>query len=172
MAKKTSYIDFENRIIVGKSGLVYDIAPEKVASKLWAEYQIRGALLGFNLSLESFASRLNESIDHLRNGKQNAQGNASNSIVVQESILEGLLRYKENNENGVLEFLSIFCKSKNEPVDSNDESIIRRKFDDWGEIPQTDLFFLSQLSIVSYKENLKKQLEIQRQKESMVTNPS
>lgn len=163
MTKKKSYIDFDNRIIVGKSGMIYNISPEKVASKLWAEYQLRGALLGFNLSLESLVTRLNKSIDYLRNGKQNAQGNTANSLVEQESILDGIRRYKENDENGVLEFLSIFCKSENEPVDLNDESIIRRKANDWSEIPQMDLFFLSQLSIKSYKENLQKQLEVLKQ---------
>ena len=157
--KKVSYVDWDNRRIVGKSGKVYNIAPEKISSKLWAEYRIRGSLLGLNTGLDSIVSRINNAVSHLRTGKENAQGNASNAIIELESILKGFKNYKDNNQNAVLEFLSIFCKTDYEDVTINDFDTIRKKAEDWGEIPQTDLFFLSQKSIPSYKENLKRYME-------------
>jgi len=154
---KKSIVDWENRMIHGKSGKIYHIAPEKIASKLWAQYQIRGSLLGLNTSLESILLRIKGAIDHLRTGEENAQGNASNAIIELESIKKGFKDFKDNEYNAVLEFLSIFCKSEGEPMDKNDESIIRRKYEDWSEIPQADLFFLSQMSIPSYSKHLKEQ---------------
>ena len=156
---KTSYIDWDKRIIVGKSGKVYNIAPEKIASKLWAQYQIRGSLLAFNMSLESLVTRQRQGIECLRNGKENSQGNTANALTYFEGIFDGFRKYVDNDFNATIEFLSIFCKTENEPVDQNDESIIRRKYDDWSEIPQADLFYLSQRSTPWYQDYLKMQVE-------------
>jgi len=170
MKKKVSYVDWENRIIVGKSGKVYNIAPEKTASKLWAQYQIRASLLALNSSLDSLVTRIKSSIDHLRNGNQNAQGNASNAIIELESIFKGFRNYIDNDQNAVLEFLSIFCKTSTEEVDVNDDSTIRMQADDWSEIPQADLFFLSQISIPSYKKHLTELMEQSNQKNPKEAN--
>lgn len=156
MTQKRSYIDFENRIIVGKSGKVYNIAPERIASKLWAEYQIRGALLGSDMSFENYAKGIVDIEHHLRHGKQNAQGNTANALTVINQMKEAAGRYQENKYNAHVEFCSIFCKSENEPIDLNDEAVNKRKYEDWSEIEQRFFLALVELSIPMYKEGLRK----------------
>ena len=151
---KVSYIDFDKRIIVGKSGRIYNIQPEKIASKLWAEYQIRGALLGSDMSFENYVKGIIEIEKHLRTGKENAQGNTSNALVIIDQMKQAAGRFQESKYNAHVEFCSIFCKSDNEPVDSNDEATNRRKYEDWSEIEQSFFLILVELSIIMYKKGL------------------
>lgn len=156
MTKKVSYIDWENRNIIGKSGKVYLIRPELTASKLWAEYQIKGALLGSGWSFENNLKAWLYVREVLRTGKENAQGNTANALNKIDEVLDAMKRFKETEYNAEVEFCSIFCKTENEPIDLNDESIIRRKYEDWSEIPQYFFLILCEMSIQWYKEGLQK----------------
>jgi hypothetical protein len=168
---KVSYIDFEKRIIVGKKGTVYNIQPERISSKLWAEYQIRGALLGSGMSFENYAKGMVDINNHLRHGKENAQGNTANALTVLDQMIDSAERFKDSNYNEQVEFCSIFCKTENEPVDINDEATNKRKFDDWGEIPQPFFLTLIELSIIMYKKSSEALKERARKEVELGYNP-
>jgi len=155
MSKKVSYIDFDKQIIVGKSGKIYHIRPDRIASKLWAEYQIRGALLGSGMSFENYAKGIVDIENHLRKGKENAQGNTANALRIIDELKLSAGRFQESEYNAHVEFCSIFCKSEHEPVDINDSATNKRKYEDWGAIPQSFFLILVEQCIIMYKKGLK-----------------
>jgi hypothetical protein len=152
-------IDYEKGIITGKSGKVYKISIENISAARYTEYTLRSSLLAFNTDFESIFTRINKSIDILRNGKQNAQGNASDVIVELEAILKGMFNYQDNTRPAIIEFVSTFVTLEGEDVSKHSEDQIREKYEDWAHIPMTDFFLLASKATPRFKEYLKSILE-------------
>lgn len=153
-------IDFEKRIIKGKSGKIYKILPEKLSSGRAAEFEIRSALLGFNTDFETIFKKI-------RKAKNVLSGSTSFGGIIEahnelEQIEQGLLKFQENKRPAVIEFVSLFCLLDNEDTSTHDEDIIRNKYDDWSNIPIQDFFLLCANVIPSFRENLIAILEVQK----------
>ena len=152
-------IDYEKGIITGKSGKIYKIAISDISSARYTDYTIRSSLLAFNTDFETLFTRINTALNHLRFGKENAQGNAYLAITELESILKGMVNYQENQRPAVIEYCSTFCISEGEDVSVHTEQQISEKYDDWKHIPLVDFFLLSMKATPKFKEYLKEILE-------------
>lgn len=160
-------IDYDKGVIIGKSGKVYRIAIERISAARYTEYTIRSSLLAFNTEFETLFNRINEAINHLRYGKENAQGNSTNAINELESILKGMVNYHENKRPAIIEFCSTFCIGDDEDLTIHSEDQIREKYQDWSHIPMYDFFLLASKATPNFINSLKSilaDLNLQNQK--------
>lgn len=148
-------IDYNKGVIIGKSGKVYRIATDRIGAARYTEYSIRSSLLAFNTEFETLFNRINSAINHLRNGKENPTGNATNAINELESILKGMVSYHENKRPAIIEFCSTFCVLDDEDITIHTEDQIREKYEDWAHIPIYDFFLLASKATPNFINSLK-----------------
>lgn len=157
--KQHSYIDLEKRIIVGKSGTVYKIAPEDITVGRWPKYEIWSALVGTRLDFNSFIKTLNEVIKQMTSAK--GLGDIIEPYTRLKDIRDGAVRYAETSRSQLVEYASLFCLKTDsegniiEETSDLTESQIIEKFNDWKEIPMNDFFLLVMKAIPGYIENYK-----------------
>ncbi len=149
-----SIIDFDKRVIKGKSGKIYKIAPEDISVGRWAEFEIRGLTIAYNTDFETLLNMIKEVKDVLMNGKNNAQGNTHVAISKIEEFENGMINYQLNKRPKLIEFISLFVVSEDEDKSIHTEEQIREKYNDWADIPISDFFFLCANVIPSFREIL------------------
>lgn len=150
----SKYIDLENRKIIGKSGKVYNIAPEDISVGRWAEFEIRSITIAYNTDFETLLNTFRSIKDILMNGKNNAQGNAYHAIKEIDEFEKGLINYQLNHRPKLVEFISLFTTAEGEDKSLHSEEIIREKYNDWSHIPIADFFFLAAKVIPSFSDYL------------------
>ena len=143
-------IDFEKRIIKGKSGKIYNIVPEKLSVGRSAEFEIRSTLLGFNMDFQTIWKKLDEAKNTLKNATN--FGAMIDGVYKIEEIQGNLKRWSDNQRPQIVEFCSLFCLMENEDVSVHDEEVIRQKYEDWAHIPHADFFFLCANVIPGYRD--------------------
>ncbi len=163
-------IDFDKRVIHGKSGKIYKIMPEDISVGRWAEFEIRGWTLAYNTDFETLYKMFESVEDHIMNGKHNAQGNAHNALKEIQEFKNGMVNYQLNKRSKIVEFVSLFTTEKDEDVSIHTEEQIRKKYDDWGHIPVADFFLLCANVIPSFKDILINTLQNQKEKLQSETN--
>ena len=161
---KTEHIDFEKRIIKGKSGKLYKIAPEDISAGRWAEFEIRSLTISYNTDFETLLTTLREIKDIIMNGKNNAQGNAHHALKKIEEFEGGLVNYQLNSRPKLIEFVSLFCIAEGEDKAIHNEDQIREKYNDWAHIPIADFFLLCANVIPSFKDALINTLQEEKEK--------
>lgn len=149
---KKAYINFKESKIYGRSGTVYNIQPEMLSTGRAPEYEIRTATLGFVSDFKSIYTAINDAINILMRGKDNAQGNAHVAINKLQAITERLTKLQDVKRSSMVEFCSLFCIGPNEDVSTHDEETIRAKWEDWAEIPEKDFFLLATSVIDGYRD--------------------
>lgn len=156
-------IDYEKRIIKGKSGKIYKISPDTISAARYTEFSIRSSLLAFNTDFETLYTRIGTAINHLRNGKENSIGNSTNAINELEPVIKGMLSYHENQRPAIIEFCSTFCIEDGEDITKHTTDVIAAKYEDWKHINIYDFFLLASNAIPRFKEHLKSILVNQNQ---------
>jgi hypothetical protein len=145
-------IDFEKRIIKGKSGTIYKILPEKLSVGRAAEFEIRSTLLGFNLDFETIFKKISKAVKILEDST--SFGGLIDAHNELKEIQSGLIKFQENKRPQVIEFCSLFCLKEGEDTSNHNEDVIREKYEDWAHIDHNDFFLLCANVIPSFKENL------------------
>lgn len=153
-----AHIDYEKQHIVGKTGKIYRIMPEMLSTARAPEYEIQGALLGFNTNFESIYKTIIEVKEVLLRGKDNAQGNTYVAVQKLDQIIEGLYRFQDSKRPQVIELLSLICIADGEDVGIHSEQQIREKYEEWAEIPIVDFIVLASRLIPGFKEYYKEAL--------------
>lgn len=157
-------IDYEKRIITGKSGKIYRIVPEIISAGRAPEFEIRSILLGYKTDFETLLKTINEIENILIKGPDNAQGNAHKALNKIDDFKKGLINFKLNNRSAIVEFASLYCIGEDEDVSNHSEDVIRYKFADWAHIPEVDFFLLSANAIKGFRESYLNALESQKAK--------
>jgi hypothetical protein len=146
-----SKIDFENRVIYGRSGKIYKILPEMLTIGRAAEFEIRSILIGYKTDFETLLKLISNVETRLRNG--NTWGTISDVINDLKDFKQGLINYQLNSRPAIVEFMSLFCIGDGEDTGIHSEEIIREKFEDWREISEQDFFLLCANVIPSFRSN-------------------
>lgn len=146
-----SKIDFENRVIYGKSGKVYKILPEMLTIGRAAEFEIRSILVGYKTDFETLLKLIGNVETRLRNG--NTWGAVADVINDLKDFKQGLINYQLNSRPSIVEFMSLFCIGEGEETGTHSEETIREKFEEWQEIPEQDFFLLCANVIPSFRSN-------------------
>ena len=152
-------IDFEKLTITGKSGKIYRILPKDISAGRFPEYEIRQITLAFNTDFNTVFKTINEVIDVLLKGKDNAQGNTYEAVTKLKNIQSGMVNFAENSRPAIIEFVSLFTIAEGEDVSKHTEEQIKAKYEDWANIPIDAFFLLAAKAIPQFRENLQSQLE-------------
>jgi hypothetical protein len=153
---KKSFIDWEKRTIIGKSGRVYRISPETLSAGRSAEFEIRSILLPYRINFKTMYENVNEMINTLRSIEI---GNLKIGTILDllnklESQQKGLLDFHIYKRSPAVEFCGLFCIYDGEDVGTYTEDVIREKYEDWVEIPESDFFLLLGKAIPYFRECL------------------
>lgn len=154
-----SKIDFDNRIIIGKSGTIYKILPEKISVGRWPKYELWQNNITFRMDMPTFMAAIDDVILKLQKIKE--LGDAIKATIDLMELRNRVAGFLETGRSPLIEFASIFClKTDNngnviEDVGDLTEDVIRDKFNDWKEIDQNDFFLLVSMSIPLFQKNYK-----------------
>lgn len=152
-----SKIDFDNRVIYGKSGKVYKIMPEMLSAGRTPEFEIRSILLAYKTDFETLAKVLSRAKHGLREGR--TFGDVHDALTGIENFEKGLINFQTNGRSELVEFCALFCIGEGEDVGEFNEQIIIEKWNDWKEIPEADFFFLCAKAIKSFRQRFLEILE-------------
>jgi thiol-disulfide isomerase/thioredoxin len=161
-----SKIDWEKRIIIGKSGAVYKILPEKISVGRWPKYELWSTLISTRMDMDTFLKTLNSVINRVN--KAQSFGEMIQPYTELTDLRNGIVKYNETGRPQLVEFAALFClkcdKEGNiiEDVGEITEDVIREKYNDWKEIDMSDFFLLVSRHIPSFQENYR--LEVERQR--------
>jgi len=161
-----SRIDWENRVIIGKSGTKYKILPEKISVGRWPKYELWSALIATRLDMDTFVRTLNEILRKVE--KAQTFGDMIAPYSELRDLRSGIVRYAETGRPQLVEFAALFCLKTNkegeviEDIGDITEDIIREKYNDWKEIDMNDFFLLVSRHIPKFQENYKAEVERQR----------
>ena len=161
-----SRIDWENRIIIGKSGTKYKILPEKISVGRWPKYELWSTLIATRMDMDTFVKTLNGIITKVHKAQTFGDMIAPYSELT--DMRNGIVRYAETGRPQLIEFASLFClrvdKEGNivEDIGEITEDVIREKYNDWKEIDMNDFFLLVSRHIPQFQQNYK--LEVERQR--------
>ena len=139
-----SRIDWENRIIIGKSGTKYKILPEKISVGRWPKYELWSTLIATRMDMDTFVKTLNGIITKVHKAQTFGDMIAPYSELT--DMRNGIVRYAETGRPQLIEFASLFClrvdKEGNivEDIGEITEDVIREKYNDWKEIDMNDFF--------------------------------
>ena len=158
-----SKIDWENRLIIGKSGTKYKILPEKISVGRWPKYELWSTLISTRMDMDTFIKTLNGIITRVE--KAATFGDMISPYTDLKDMRNGIVKYQETGRPQLVEFAALFCfktdSSGNIIEDIGDitEDVIREKYNDWKEIDMNDFFLLVSRHIPSFQENYKLELE-------------
>ena len=161
-----SRIDWENRIIIGKSGTKYKILPEKISVGRWPKYELWSTLIATRMDMDTFVKTLNGIITKVHKAQTFGDMIAPYSELT--DMRNGIVRYAETGRPQLIEFASLFClrvdKEGNivEDIGEITEDVIREKYNDWKEIDMNDFFLLVSRHIPQFQQNYR--LEVERQR--------
>jgi hypothetical protein len=161
-----SKLDWENRIIIGKSGTVYKILPEKISVGRWPKYELWSTLLTVRMDSSTFLQTLDDI--ESKTSKATTIGQIVEPLSQLRDLKKGVLNYLQTGRSQLSEFASIFCfkcdKDGNIIEDIGDitEDVIRDKHNDWKEIDHYDFFLLVFRHIPKWQENYRLELERER----------
>lgn len=161
-----SKIDWENRLIIGKSGTKYKILPEKISVGRWPKYELWSTLIATRMDMDTFVKTLNGIITKV--SKAQTFGDMIQPYSDLTDLRNGIVKYHETGRPQLVEFAALFClkidKEGNiiEDIGEITEDVIRDKYNDWKEIDMNDFFLLVSRHIPSFQENYR--TEIERQK--------
>lgn len=163
-----SSIDWEKRLIIGKSGTKYKILPEKISVGRWPKYELWQNNITFRMDMPTFMASIDSVLNKLLKIKQ--LGDAIDASIELKDLRNRISGFLESGRSPLIEFASIFCLKCDEngnvieDVGDLTEDLIRDKFNDWKEIDQNDFFLLVSRCIPSFQENY--QLAKRRLKEA------
>lgn len=144
-------IDFEKRIITGRSGKKYKIVPEQISTGRWAEYEIQALELSFGNSFKDFYTKITTILKVLTDGNNILQAiNTATSLT--KELLKSISHYADSPEPKVIKFCSLFCIYEGEDITTHTAEQVREKYEDWKHIPIKDFFLLSSEVIPSFRE--------------------
>ena len=165
-----SRIDWENRIIIGKSGTKYKILPEKISVGRWPKYELWSTLIATRMDMDTFVKTLNGIITKVHKAQTFGDMIAPYSELT--DMRNGIVRYAETGRPQLIEFASLFClrvdKEGNivEDIGEITEDVIREKYNDWKEIDMNDFFLLVSRHIPQFQQNYRLEVERQRNQEN------
>lgn len=145
-------IDFKEKKIIGNSGTVYHIDPENISTGRWQQYMIQSAALGLGVSYQEIFDSYTEMYKAVTSGNDILKALKTIQGIC-EAKLKFIDKYHANTYPKVVEFCALFCNEEKEDVSLYEESMIKRKFEDWQHIPIKDFFLLSSLAIPKFQEN-------------------
>jgi len=160
-----SRIDWENRVIIGKSGTIYKVLPEKISVGRWPKYELWGTLLATRMDLETFLKTIDSVTLRIKKSRTLEFGDIIQSYNELDAFRAGIKKYAETGRSQLSEFAALFCFKTdkdgniNEDVGVLTEDMIREKHNDWIEIPHPDFFLFVFKHIPSFQENLRIELE-------------
>lgn len=160
-----SKIDWENRVIIGKSGTKYKILPEKVGLGRWPMMEFWGSLVTSRMDADTFIKTGVEIKSRIRKIKD--LGEVIDIAILFDNFFGNILRYKETSRSQLCEYVALFAfktdKDGEVIEDTGDitEDIIREKYNDWKPIPWEDFFLLATRHIPKWQENYREELERQ-----------
>ena len=156
----TPGIYYDKRVIIGKSGTVYYIEPEKISSTRFPEFELMAMADAFSTDINGFTKMMAEVKFDLLKGDLNPSGNIHRAVSKIEQFEQNLYNKANRKIAFTLEFCALFCNEKDEDVESISDAMYIKKATDWGIIPHSDFFFLAQkvkiLYYRSYKESMEK----------------
>ena len=158
-----SKIDWEKRIIIGKSGTVYKIMVNKVSLGRWPKMEFWGTLVTARMDSDTFIKTGLEIKSKIR--KVETLGQLVDIYILFENFFGNILRYNETGRSQLSEYVSLFAFKTDKngeilgDVGDIDEDTIRENHNDWKEIPYEDFFFLAIRHIPNWQENYRKELE-------------
>jgi len=145
--KQNGFVDMEKRIIKGKSGKLYKIAPENITAGRWSEYTVQTIQLSFSTTFQSIMVKMSKAITTLRN--TTGFGAVIDTAKILEEIIDGMNRVELASAPDIIKYCSIFCIGKDEDTRKYDPMVVQEKFEDWSHIPIKDFFLLATDQIAS-----------------------
>ena len=92
-------IDWENRVIIGKSGTKYKILPEKISVGRWPKYELWSALIATRLDMDTFVRTLNEILRKVE--KAQTFGDMIAPYSELRDLRSGIVRYAGNRQTAI-----------------------------------------------------------------------
>jgi len=164
MSEVKPFISWEERKIVGKSGKVYHIMPEKISSARYVEFEIRSMTQAFKTNLDGILKLISDVEHDLTKGELNCQGNTHTALQRISDFKKGLINHIEYKRTESIEFCALFCIADGEDVTDFSEALIRDKWNDWKEIPNEDFFLLSIKAKMLYSQRFRDILKSETEK--------
>lgn len=158
-----SKIDWEKRIIIGKSGTVYKILPEKISVGRWPKYELWSTLISTRMDMDTFIKTLNSILTKVN--KAQTFGDMITPYMELTDLRNGIVKYQETGRPQLVEFAALFCFKTDyngniiEDIGDITEDVIREKYNDWKEIDMNDFFLLVSRHIPMFQENYRLELE-------------
>lgn len=144
-------INWQERTIIGSSGKIYKIEPEKISTKRFREYEILSLMLAFSSDFKTFYTTLTEIVKDIE--KMTSIGQIFTILYKIKNLIAGIGNYTETSEPKIIRFCALFCNAENEDVTKFENDMITEKYNDWAHIPIKDFFLLVSEVIPSFKES-------------------
>lgn len=155
-------IDIKNKVIIGKSGTKYRIAPEEISAGRWHLYMIYSTSVGMGVMFQEVFDSFSAIYKAATNGNDIL---GALDIIKKESEtkIKFIDRYKANDRPKICEMCALFCIEDGEDVGEASDNMFAKKFEDWKHIPITDFFLLSSMAITGFKEEYERQTANEKQ---------
>lgn len=134
-------VNWENKTITGKSGTIYHIEPDRISVGRFAEYEILSLMLAFNSDFKTFYTDLTNI--HRKLNEIVKLGDAIELSDDIKKLLAGIGNYTENSAPKIIRFCALFCNETDEDRSTFPNEVIKKKYDDWADIPINDFFLLA-----------------------------
>jgi hypothetical protein len=155
-------IDIKNKVIIGKSGKKYRIAPEEISAGRWHLYMIYSTSVGMGVMFQEVFDSFSTIYKAATNGND-ILGALDVIKKEAETKIKFIDRYKANEAPKVIEMCALFCIGEGEDVGEFSDTLVAQKFEDWKHIPITDFFLLSSMAIPGFKEEYERQTASEKQ---------
>ena len=155
-------INWNDRTIKGKSGKIYRIEPENISAGRWAEFEIQQLQLAYSMDFKHIHDHIATILNSLKNGNNLLKAHAD-AISGLEKMHFAISNYTDLPLPSIIKFCSLFCNYEGEEVGKYDPVDVRKKFDDWTNIPIQDFFLLAAQVIPSFQDVYKGFQEVANQ---------
>jgi hypothetical protein len=146
-------INWEQKTIIGKSGKVYKIEPDRIKINRLKEYEILSLMLAFNSDFKTFYTVLTDIISSIE--KITSIGQVFSILSKLKNLVAGIGNYTENSEPKIIRFCALFCTYEGEDTSIFTDEQVKQKFDDWGNIDAKDFFLLASECIPEFRDAYK-----------------
>jgi hypothetical protein len=143
-------IDFNKMTITGKSGKVYKIAPERISTGRWAEYEIQSLELSFGADFKTFYTKIVRINKTLTDGNNILQA-INQAVTLLKELIISIGNYADSPTPRIIKFCSLFCISDDEDITTHTADVVQAKYEDWSHIPIADFFLLASEAIPSFR---------------------
>lgn len=153
MSTEIKRIPFAEKKFTGKSGVVYSIQLDDVATGRFQIYERMALRLAFGLDLKGIFGSFAEIYKLGTSGDETLKAIHSMNMIAYQQMNKIRDAGDDQFHDAIL-FCTIFCNAPGENLSKWDQDLAKQKMDDWIEYSHRDFFLLSRSGIEGYSSAL------------------